>query len=86
MKSLFVVFNFMALFASVQCLDPELRREAWKYLLNYFPFEVTDIERMELRDKKEREYWKMKQQWQTISEAQEKRFSKWRDSRDLISE
>ena len=62
-----------------------MRKEAWKYLLGFFPFELTDIERMELREKKESEYWTMKNQWQLFTEDQEKRFSKWRELKHLIS-
>jgi Mn-dependent DtxR family transcriptional regulator len=47
---------------------------------------MTDIERMDLRDKKEKAYWTMKQQWQAFTPDQESRFQKWRDVKHLISE
>jgi len=64
----------------------KLRKEVWRYLLNYFPFDMTDIERMEMRRRKEREYWTMKKQWQSFTEDQENRFTKWREAKQLISE
>ena len=69
-----------------QGLDNKLRKEVWRYLLNYFPFDMTDIERMEMRRRKEREYWTMKKQWQSFTEDQENRFTKWREAKQLISE
>lgn len=62
-----------------------MRKEAWKYLLGFFPFDLTDIERMELRDQRESEYWSMKNQWQSFTPDQERRFSKWRELKHLIS-
>lgn len=62
-----------------------MRKEAWKYLLGFFPFGMTDIERMELREKKESEYWTMKNQWQSFTQDQERRFAKWRELKHLIS-
>ena len=70
----------------VQGIDHKLRREAWKYLLNYLPFGASDYDRMRLRDHKEGEYWKMKSQWQSFTEEQEARFSRWRQNKELISE
>ena len=69
----------------LQGIDPQLRKEAWKYLLGYYPFEMTDIERMELREEKERAYWVMKQQWQAFTPDQESRFQRWREIKHLIS-
>ena len=91
---------------NTQGIEPSVRKEAWRYLLNYFPFNSTDIERMELKEvhiaislththslslilskqQREKEYWQMKNQWQSFTEAQEKRFSKWREAKTLISE
>lgn len=31
--------------ASAQGMDPQLRRDVWKYLLNYVPFHATHAER-----------------------------------------
>ena len=62
-----------------------MRKEAWKYLLGFYPFEMTDIERMELRERKESEYWTIKNQWQSFTPDQENRFAKWRELKHLIS-
>ena len=70
----------------LQGLKPEVRKEAWKYLLGFYPFEMTDIERMELRERRESEYWTMKNQWQSFTPDQENRFAKWRELKHLISE
>ncbi|MCG8625061.1 MAG: hypothetical protein MJE68_24060, partial [Proteobacteria bacterium] len=69
----------------LQGLKPEVRKEAWKYLLGFYPFEMTDIERMELRERKESEYWTIKNQWQSFTPDQENRFAKWRELKHLIS-
>jgi hypothetical protein len=66
-------------------IEPSVRKEAWRYLLNYFPFNSTDIERMELQLQREKEYWKMKSQWQSFTASQEQRFSKWREAKVLIN-
>lgn len=70
----------------MQGIELTLRKEAWKYLLNYYPFGMSDLERMEHRRDKEAEYWNMKSQWKAFSAAQEKRFSSWREHKTLISE
>lgn len=49
------------------------------------PFDLTDIERMELRETKEKDYWRMKAQWEAFTQDQEKRFTKWRELKHLIS-
>ena len=63
-----------------------MRKEAWKYLLGFYPFEMTDIERMELRERRESKYWTIKNQWQSFTPDQENRFAKWRELKHLISE
>ena len=37
-------------------LSPEVRKEAWKFLLQYFPYASTFQERELLRNEKEEEY------------------------------
>ncbi|KAJ8245350.1 hypothetical protein GJAV_G00269830 [Gymnothorax javanicus] len=61
-----------------------LRKEAWKYLLGYFPWDSTRDERKNLQKKKTDEYFRMKLQWKSVSEEQEKRNSRLRDYRSLI--
>ncbi|KAM4747714.1 TBC1 domain family member 15 [Rhinophrynus dorsalis] len=61
-----------------------LRKEVWKFLLGYFPWDSTREERANLQKRKTDEYFRMKLQWKSISEEQEKRNSRLRDYRSLI--
>nr|XP_046251309.1 TBC1 domain family member 15 isoform X1 [Scatophagus argus] len=61
-----------------------VRKEAWKFLLGYFPWDSTLEERKALHRAKTDEYFKMKLQWKSVSEEQEKRNSRLRDYRSLI--
>uniref|UniRef100_A0A3P8Y6R1 TBC1 domain family member 15 n=1 Tax=Esox lucius TaxID=8010 RepID=A0A3P8Y6R1_ESOLU len=61
-----------------------LRKEGWKFLLSYFPWDSTREERRSLTQRKTDEYFRMKLQWKSVSEEQEKRNSRLRDHRSLI--
>uniref|UniRef100_H3C9I9 Rab-GAP TBC domain-containing protein n=1 Tax=Tetraodon nigroviridis TaxID=99883 RepID=H3C9I9_TETNG len=61
-----------------------VRKEAWKFLLGYFPWDSTLEERKVLQRVKTDEYYRMKLQWKSISEEQERRNSRLRDYRSLI--
>nr|DBA31137.1 TPA: hypothetical protein GDO54_007034 [Pyxicephalus adspersus] len=61
-----------------------VRKEAWKFLLNYFPWNSTKEERSLLQKSKTDEYFRMKLQWKSVSEEQENRNSRLRDYRCLI--
>uniref|UniRef100_A0A674CT02 TBC1 domain family member 15 n=1 Tax=Salmo trutta TaxID=8032 RepID=A0A674CT02_SALTR len=61
-----------------------LRKEGWKFLLGYFPWESTQEERSRLTRRKTDEYFRMKLQWKSVSEEQEKHNSMFRDHRSLI--
>uniref|UniRef100_A0A671YDI2 TBC1 domain family, member 15 n=1 Tax=Sparus aurata TaxID=8175 RepID=A0A671YDI2_SPAAU len=61
-----------------------VRKEAWKFLLGYFPWESTMEERKVLQRSKTDEYFRMKLQWKSVSEEQERRNSRLRDYRSLI--
>uniref|UniRef100_A0A669F546 TBC1 domain family member 15 n=1 Tax=Oreochromis niloticus TaxID=8128 RepID=A0A669F546_ORENI len=61
-----------------------LRKEAWKFLLGYYPWESTHEERKTLQREKTDEYFRMKLQWKSVSEEQERRNSRLRDYRSLI--
>ncbi|XP_053978196.1 TBC1 domain family member 15-like [Hylaeus anthracinus] len=63
---------------------PSLRFEVWKFLLNYYPWNSTHIERLELRKKKTDEYFMMKLQWRSMTSTQENNFSDYRDRKSLI--
>lgn len=65
-------------------VSPSLRYEVWKFLLNYYPWNSTSIERLELKKKKTDEYFIMKLQWRSMTPAQENRFSDYRDRKSLI--
>ncbi|NP_001414153.1 TBC1 domain family member 15 isoform 1 [Mus musculus] len=65
-------------------LSHSLRKQAWKFLLGYFPWDSTKEERTQLQKQKTDEYFRMKLQWKSVSEAQEKRNSRLRDYRSLI--
>ncbi|XP_041795199.1 TBC1 domain family member 15 isoform X1 [Chelmon rostratus] len=61
-----------------------VRKEAWKFLLGYFPWDSTLEERKTLHRAKTDEYFRMKLQWKSVSEEQERRNSRLRDYRSLI--
>ncbi|XP_051917092.1 TBC1 domain family member 15 isoform X1 [Hippocampus zosterae] len=61
-----------------------VRKEAWKFLLGYFPWNSTLDERKSLRRSKTDEYFRMKLQWKSVSEEQERRNSRLRDYKSLI--
>ncbi|CAK9821099.1 TBC1 domain family member 15 [Anthophora plagiata] len=63
---------------------PSLRFEVWKFLLNYYPWNSTHIERLELKKKKTDEYFMMKLQWRSMTSVQESNFSDYRDRKNLI--
>ncbi|XP_060049503.1 TBC1 domain family member 15 [Erinaceus europaeus] len=65
-------------------LSHVLRKQAWKFLLGYFPWDSTKEERTLLQKQKTDEYFRMKLQWKSVSEEQEKRNSRLRDYRSLI--
>ena len=69
---------------SIKGVEPTLRREVWKYLLGYFRFDATDVERMEEQKLKESQYEIMKKQWQSFLPEQVVHFRHWRDNKNLI--
>lgn len=106
---------FCLLFWSQQGLCYAVRKEAWKFLLGYFPWNSTHEERKLLQKSKtyacfpqridsiwlklsfvrlsihkimcslnSDEYFRMKLQWKSVSEEQERRNSRLRDYRSLI--
>lgn len=105
----------LLLFWSQQGLCHAVRKEAWKFLLGYFPWNSTHEERKLLQKSKmyacfpqrtdsmclklsfvrlnihkimcslnSDEYFRMKLQWKSVSEEQERRNSRLRDYRSLI--
>lgn len=65
-------------------LSHAVRRDAWKFLLGYFPWNSSQDERKTLLRLKTDEYFRMKLQWKSISDEQERRNSRLRDYRSLI--
>lgn len=65
-------------------VSPSLRYEVWTFLLNYYPWNSTHIERLEIKKKKADEYFNMKLQWRSMTSAQENRFADFRDRKSLI--
>ncbi|XP_033643110.1 TBC1 domain family member 15-like isoform X1 [Asterias rubens] len=65
-------------------MDPSIRRDVWKFILKYYPWNSTRTERIALRKRKEDEYFCMKAQWKTITPEQEKRFSTIRERKNII--
>ncbi|XP_017983140.1 PREDICTED: TBC1 domain family member 17 isoform X2 [Theobroma cacao] len=65
-------------------IEHKLRREVWAILLGYHTYESTYAERKYLRSIKKTEYETIKNQWQSISPEQAKRFTKFRERKGLI--
>ncbi|KAH8328448.1 hypothetical protein KR067_009567 [Drosophila pandora] len=61
-----------------------LRSEVWKYLLNYYKWSDTHVERIERRKQKSIEYYNMKAQWLAMTTAQESNFSGYRERKCQI--
>ncbi|XP_032076762.1 TBC1 domain family member 15 isoform X1 [Thamnophis elegans] len=61
-----------------------LRKEVWKFLLGYYSWNSTREERTSMQKRKTDEYFRMKLQWKSVSEEQEKRNCRLRDYRSLI--
>lgn len=56
----------------------------WKYLLGYYPWDSTQLERQQLMRKKKEEYFTMKLQWKSMTKIQEDHFSDYREKKSLI--
>ncbi|XP_037928104.1 TBC1 domain family member 15 [Teleopsis dalmanni] len=65
-------------------IEKNLRAEVWKYLLNYFKWDDTDVQRIQRRKEKSMEYYSMKAQWLSITSTQEINFSGYRDRKCQI--
>lgn len=67
-----------------QGVDHSVRKEVWKYLLDYYPWNMSDSERKVLRDQKAEEYYRMKSQWKSMTPLQESRFIDFHERKSLI--
>ena len=63
---------------------PSLRRQVYPFLLGYLPFDSTARSRNDIKKQKHIEYEQIKNQWSTITEEQEKKFSKYRERKVQI--
>ncbi|XP_014096248.1 TBC1 domain family member 15 isoform X1 [Bactrocera oleae] len=61
-----------------------LRAEVWKYLLNYYQWNETEVERIQRYKQKSREYYTMKAQWLSMTATQEEHFNGFRDRKCQI--
>lgn len=68
----------------VQGITPNLRRDVWKFLLDYYPWDSRESERQKLISAKKGEYFMMKLQWKRMSKVQEDNFSDYRERKSLI--
>lgn len=65
-------------------IEYKLRPEVWKYLLNYYQWDDTEVERIARRKQKSMEYYSMKAQWLSMTTVQESNFSGYRDRKCQI--
>lgn len=65
-------------------VDPSIRREVWKYLLRYYPFDSTQEDRLIIRQSKAVEYRMYKTQWESITPEQESHHSIFRERKHAI--
>ncbi|XP_060530339.1 TBC1 domain family member 15 isoform X2 [Cylas formicarius] len=65
-------------------VQPSIRKEVWKFLLDYFPWDSTESQRQKLVIQKSDEYFTMKLQWKSITKIQEENFSDYRERKSLI--
>lgn len=62
-----------------QGLTYNVRKEAWKFLLGYFPWDSTEADRVRILREKRDEYEIYKNQWKSITPAQAANFEKFRE-------
>lgn len=65
-------------------VDHKLRKVVWKFLLGYHKHDSTYVEREEQYLIRKLDYETLKRQWQSISPAQAKKFTKFRERKSLI--
>uniref|UniRef100_A0A1A9WW06 TBC1 domain family member 15 n=1 Tax=Glossina brevipalpis TaxID=37001 RepID=A0A1A9WW06_9MUSC len=65
-------------------IESNLRCEVWKYLLNYYQWNDSEVERIARRKHKSMEYYNMKAQWLSMTTVQEINFSGYRDRKCQI--
>eukprot|EP01114_Cavostelium_apophysatum_P024236 TRINITY_DN9425_c0_g1_i1.p1 TRINITY_DN9425_c0_g1~~TRINITY_DN9425_c0_g1_i1.p1 ORF type:complete len:655 (+),score=177.99 TRINITY_DN9425_c0_g1_i1:169-2133(+) len=59
-------------------VEPSIRMEVWKYLLNMYPFTSTFKEREEINQKRRKEYFQWKNTWQFVLNDPDCRWDKFK--------
>ncbi|KAJ3054087.1 GTPase activating protein [Rhizophlyctis rosea] len=63
---LVVTADYVKAYVFTAGVENDIRPDVWKYLLDVFPYNSTDDERMKLLDAKRQEYESMRNSWQKI--------------------
>lgn len=65
-------------------IQPSIRKEVWKFLLDYYPWDSTSLDRQKLVTQKSEEYYIMKLQWKSMTKTQEENFTDYAQRKNLI--
>lgn len=65
-------------------VEPSIRIDVWKFLLNYYDWNSTFKARTDKRKIRVEDYYRMKLQWKSINEEQKSRFTLMKERENLI--
>lgn len=65
-------------------VDPSLRRDVWKFLLDYYPWDSTLEQRAQIDCELKEQYLCIKTQWSSMSTKQEANHSEFRERKSLV--
>lgn len=65
-------------------VEPSIRIDIWKFLLNYYEWNSTFKARTEKRKSRVEDYYRMKLQWKSISDEQKIKFTLMKERENLI--
>lgn len=65
-------------------ISPNVRKEVWKYLLDYHKWDYANNEQQNLIKQRNEEYFIMKLQWRSMTKIQEDNFTDYRERKSLI--
>lgn len=68
----------------MQGIAPTLRKELWPFLLGQYEWHSTREERVEARELQVDDYYRLRQQWRTVTNDQEGRFGDFTRRRVLV--
>jgi len=68
----------------LQGVADDVRAEVWKFILGVYPWNSTHSERATIRAKNVELYFTMRRQWESMTPAQENRFTDFKDRKSLI--